>query len=681
MKTKNLFYTTFILFLIIISCNENNLIERGYPKVITNDVTENSENGAVFNGEINNFENLNIIEYGFIWDIKEDLQSINNVEKKVVGSNFYNGKFSAKINSTLIESKSYVVKAYAVTDNYTIYGNPTTFTSKGSNSAIITSLEPSEGVWGDTIKIKGKDFSYIKINNLVTFSDIESQVIESNDTIITCIIPPVENILELIPKLKSSNKEVISPINFKINAPEITSISTLTGTFRDEIIVKGNNLGKKEDYNQFYFGNVLAPIEFIDNNTIKAFVPDEIENKTTELKLISNSISTIYNENFTLLNPKIINKITNVFTDDKIIFEVENLHPLKEKNIITFENVTAEIEIISSSKIEVTVPIGPFPNRTAKLKLKVLDMEYDYDADIKINNKWVQVSTSIPFRYNGHVDEAVVANNNAYIIAQEKDYDYTTEYQKKYLWKFNDIDLSWEKSDLPFNIDGYESYNSVLTSDGTNLYLYIPNDNNDFWEYSTTNNIWSKKLKFPGLKRNKQIATHFSVNNEIYIGLGSSYVPYTTTITPEFYKYTPASNSWTQLNNAPISRRTFSSKFIINDIVYLSGGGTTTGHIDCYAYNYKDDSWTRIADLDLIFRRFSGFSINGYGYILNVRYTQSPGASLRYNPVQNVWEESYEIEKFGRIDYYSFVLNGKAYVGGGSSYYNDTLTDLYQFIP
>jgi hypothetical protein len=45
-------------------------------------------------------------------------------------------------------------------------------------------------------------------------------------------------------------------------------------------------------------------------------------------------------------------------------------------------------------------------------------------------------------------------------------------------------------------------------------------------------------------------------------------------------------------------------------------------------------------------------------------------------------DKSYQVEKYGRYEYFSFVLNGKAYIGGGSSNYNNVdLFDLYQFIP
>ena len=675
-----LYLLGFIIFTFLIQCTPEEII-RDYPTIETVSIKDVSKKGAVFNATLKNINNYDILEYGFVWSYTGD-PNIQNSEKTKNNSGIKSGSFSANIKTTLIEGARYFVKSYVKTKDYLVYGNKLEFVSLGSLGADIDKLEPNSGVWGDTIKIIGNNFSYLKDNNKVKFNDKTAFVVKSNDSIITCIVPEYLTSDEAIIKLSIAEKEVNSPNNFKIKLPIINTITPLTATFGDEITIIGDNFGVKPEYNKVYFGNVLAEVTESSKNSIKVLVPNEIENSIERIKIQSHAVETVFNQDFKLNTPILSFIQPNIKTDTIITIKGKFFHPIKEKNKITFDDIDAEVIDVFKDSIKVKSPVGPFPRRKTKVKIQVLDKVVQYIDDINIQNKWIQVSTNLPFRYRGSVDEATVANGHAYIIAQEKEYDYSSHHQKLYLWKFNEIDFTWSKSNLPFHTDYNDFYGSLLTSDGLDLYLYIPNTNNDFWQFDTNNNTWNKKASFIGNNRNRRRATHFSVNNEIFIGLGSNYVPYTETYYKDFYKYSPSNNQWTKLNDFNVDHRTFSSKFIINDIVYVSGGGESTGHTDCYSYNYKTDTWNRIADLNIIFRRFSGFAINGFGYVLDSPYSQSPGGSRRYDPIKNIWEKSYQIEKYGRYEYFSFVLNGKAYFGCGSSNFNNVdLFDLYQFIP
>ena len=74
----------------------------------------------------------------------------------------WNPNFSLKNNT------EYFVRAYLITDNVIVYGNMLSFNSKGSLGPNLLNIEPNNGVWGDTIQIKGKNFSYVNASNKVT---------------------------------------------------------------------------------------------------------------------------------------------------------------------------------------------------------------------------------------------------------------------------------------------------------------------------------------------------------------------------------------------------------------------------------------------------------------------------------------------------------------------------------
>lgn len=673
MKKSYIIFVLVSIFIFLLSCNEENPIERGYPKVITENPTNITEEGVVFNGNINNYENLDIIEYGFLWDFRSALS--NFIDKKVLVNNFNGGKFSAIINSTLIKDQTYFVRAYAKTDKYTIYGNKISFKSQGSNAPEINNVIPKSGTWGDTIKVIGKGFSYVKRFNKVTFNNVVSEVVISNDSVITCIVPPVKDIKELAIKVSLPHKESISDVYFTLNAPEITSISTLTGTFRDELIIKGNNFGKKDIYNEFYFGNVISKLEYINKNTLKVIVPDAIESKSSELKVVSSSISTIYDGKFQLIPPKITNtNKTSMFIGEEIEIKGDYFHPNKDKNIVKFNDIEGKVVSFDNNILRVKVPIGPYVKRDLSVKVEILDMEDEFINTTSILNQWVLVSDDLPFRFYGYDNNYLPAGNSVFLITRQKHYSDN----KNYLWKFNPLDFSWSKHNLPSNI-----IVSNFTSNGEKIYIY-DGTNNNFWEYNAINDSWIQKKSYPGIKRGG--ASHFSINGEVYLGMGSFQKQYTTTNLRDFYKYNSTTDTWVKISDFHSNgnhRRYGSATFVINDIAYLGNGATDTGMNDFWSYNSKTDSWIRIADFVDARHSTAAFSLNNYGYVTGGSSVAGSNVNYcwKYDPKLNTWEKIENVGTVKRELHFSFILDGKAYVGGGGTSGGSNGYDMYQFLP
>lgn len=676
MKKKNILATiiTILSLLFLIQCTGNDVLERNYPTIETLQVTSVSENGVQFNATISNVNQYDIIEYGFVWSTSS-FPDVNISDKKIISSNMSSGDFSANITTTLVNGRKYYVRSFVKTNSYLVYGNQKEFQSFGSGSALILSVEPNTGVWGDTIQIKGKNFSFVAANNKVTFKDKIASVIKSSDSIIKAVVPEGVNSKEVTVGLEIANRETYAATKFVIKSPTITSITPLTATFGDEITITGDNFGIKPEYNKVYFGNILTTIISSDKNTIKVTVPNDLELSTTPIKVQTHAIDVTHSTSFKLKSPILSFINLGVRTDSITIIKGKYFHPIKEKNIITFEGNQAEVVEVFKDSVKIKIPIGPFPRRKAKVKIQLLDDIVEYSNDINILNKWVQISNSLPFRFSyTYSSNSVTANNKAYIISPVKEYDYSQSYQELFLWEFDDTTLTWSKNILPFSTDSFHYYDYALSSNGQNLYLYIPNSNNNFWEYNTTSKNWSKKENFIGVKRNR--VTTFSVNNEIYIGLGYDKVNYVETYYKDLYKYNPVNNTWTKLNDLNIDYSSFISNIRVNDKVYFVGGNNMYGHYvrDCFYYDYKTDSWTQIATL---YTRniFTGFALNDYIYIpVNSAY-------YKYDTKINTWELHEKIEKYGRSGQFSFELNGKGYFGSGrSNYHRSDIFDMYQFI-
>ena len=100
--------------------------------------------------------------------------------------------------------------------------------------------------------------------------------------------------------------------------------------------------------------------------------------------------------------------------------------------------------------------------------------------------------------------------------------------------------------------------------------------------------------------------------------MGADFEPYTSIKYGDFYKYSPSTNSWTQIADFTYqnySLRTETSTFTINDIAYVGNGATNTGMIDYWSYHPNTDEWIRIADFNDSRRYTGSFELNGFGYV------------------------------------------------------------------
>lgn len=543
-------------------------------------------------------------------------------------------------------------------------------------------IDPIIGVIGDTLSINGNHFDIVNARNKVLFGNVQSIVIESNRENIKVVVPDnMESPTEQV-QLNAQLQDVTYEAAFQLAAPKINAVSPLNATFRDEITITGDNFDFEITRNKVYFGNIEATITHADKNTLRVIVPDDLESSSEPIKVVAQLQEVVYGENFQLKSPEISFVQENVNVNQDITIQGSYFHPVLNRNNITIENIQVNLSSGSTESLNTKIPLGPFPRRKAIVRLSLLDLLVEYEVELNIIDKWVMVSESLPFRYRRGPKNAVVVNNSAYILARERD-NYTDD--SIYLWKFNSIDLSWEK--VSTTVPDHGTFASgILETNGSEIFYYTSNASNEFWKYSIENNSWSKLSDFPGPRRD--YPAHFSIGNDIYIGGGTDILPYTPISYKDFFRYNTLTGEWNQISNLPFDiwggyRRTGMASFVINDIAYLAGGANNTGDIDAWSYNPNLDLWEQIADFPMANRESAGFQINGLGYVVG----GGPVGGSRldkswvYSPSSNLWEESYSIIQ-GRGWHFSFVINNKAYIGGGDNYSGGSpLDNFYEYIP
>lgn len=202
-----------------------------------------------------------------------------------------------------------------------------------------------------------------------------------------------------------------------------------------------------------------------------------------------------------------------------------------------------------------------------------------------------------------------------------------------------------------------------------------------FSSFGQTENFWTKKADFPGLKRERAVA--FSIGNYGYVGTG---VDTAETVLADFWKYDPSNDTWMQIADIPGGRRRNAVAFTIGDFAYVGTGmdsvvATTPGAqtlSDFWQFDPSNNSWTQKADYPGSFGNgiyfATGFAIDSKGYVCcGKRGPNNYSNQLwEYKPSLDQWAQLPPFPGGVRYQLTSFVIGYKAYVGFGTD------QDLYR---
>jgi N-acetylneuraminic acid mutarotase len=192
---------------------------------------------------------------------------------------------------------------------------------------------------------------------------------------------------------------------------------------------------------------------------------------------------------------------------------------------------------------------------------------------------------------------------------------------------------------------------------------------------------WFEKSNYGGVARHRTSA--FSLGNYGYIGLGHINsgvdVEY-----EDFWKYDPASDSWSQIANYPEGRCYHAASFTIGSKAYVGSGRLESGAYSkkFFCYDPQTNSWTPIADLPGAARRGAvAFTVGEFGYVGTGQLTGGFSADFyRYNPVLNQWNAIAIFPGLPRTSSVAFSIGEFGYVGTGQTS-QGSRNDFYQYRP
>jgi N-acetylneuraminic acid mutarotase len=251
------------------------------------------------------------------------------------------------------------------------------------------------------------------------------------------------------------------------------------------------------------------------------------------------------------------------------------------------------------------------------------------------------------------------------------------------------IPSGWKKLE---NFVGGVRANAVSVAIGSKLYIGLGYNanigfdgvSNDFYEFDIGTGTWKKLESLPGEGRANAVA--FAINGKVYVGMGTNYnrkdFP---TIYQDFYEYDPSKNTWTKKADFPFKATDQPVSFVINNKGYCGTGNAPAQSPNTYSQFYQfdplTDKWKSVAGMPQSRCRGMAFVIDGKAYVgggeddnlakLNDFY--------EYDADKNVWTAKKALPiKVARAA--GFEANGDGYMIGGLSSRGDfSENDIYKY--
>lgn len=218
---------------------------------------------------------------------------------------------------------------------------------------------------------------------------------------------------------------------------------------------------------------------------------------------------------------------------------------------------------------------------------------------------------------------------------------------------------------------GNRIYLGLGHSNGTGVETYF----SDWWEYDPSTNAWTQKVDYPGNNGNGELGAH-GIGLELvgYVGLGEldDYA---------LYKYDPSLNNWTQMSS-PITSGTFqdTGDFTIGHKAYFTRLNTS----QLWEYDADIDSWSQKNALPFTtYFSWSGFSLDGKGYLKISNSALTVNQLWEYDPILDAWQQKTPFPGYARLSSVSFVQYGKAYIvcGYGAGNHSDLTSEVWEYNP
>ncbi len=728
-----------ILIFLLATCIQEELPEQTHP-IVTTTVNEITASGVSLGGTIQ-FHNLNdVVDHGFVLGKEKELSLENSIYfrlGKAAGETF-----SAAIRSGIIEKQRYYVRSYAIANGKTVYGPMQDFMSLGSEGPILEEISPAEGSAGDTINLRGKNFSFRKELNVVVFDKLSAKVVSSTDTLLSVIAPSLTRIDNAVRVsiLDNASEEKI----FKLKTPKITGFSLETFTLCDTIAMTGEALSSFGSQPFIAMNGLGAKVISVSSKQIK-FTMTSLVNNPIEVKVYGGLFQQVAPQKLSQIRPEITAISQDLYeAGDTIDVSVRNWPACIQRSVsLSHQNgLKYPVEVIENNmdRIRFIAPSGcipttkfvisgntfsvssvdikprppkitsitpnngkigdliaikgeGFPDDINAITVDFLDLTYASSTELR--GRVVEIPSTIPT-----VDVSVIYCQSATTI--ENGFTYhtpeITSFSPAIITSQYDVLIINGKNFSPIGNVVYINGEPVSTSgadlDGTqitvsmdlllndnlskqltgkltvitNMGLSVTSDQDIVIDYVAP---WKVEASFPGNSRSRPASV--TIGNFAYVGMGSS----SSTWYKDWWQFD--GTTWKRMADFPES-----GDFGITRAATAAGKifyGLLHRNKNWWQFDPVSNQWTRKADFPGVTRSLNfTFTINDKVYVGGGSASSTALALLdfwEYDPATNIWTQKASLPGYALSQSIAFEHQSLGYTFGKSG----TMLISYSYDP
>lgn len=468
-----------------------------------------------------------------------------------------------------------------------------------------------------------------------------------------------------VPDINSSQVKIVKPISLGVLNVKITN----------DLIPDTNYIVRAFARNSRYI-TYSNSVSFRSKGSLPPVINDFYPKKGT-----SGTTVTIYGENFSgsvnnniVHFGKVIAKVDSA-SCNKLIVKIDETSNISGEVNISIEVANRSIKSKDKFRLDGINIVGFTPTKLIAGDVLTIKIE-NYDINplnnvIKIGGKTAEIINLNHDSISCFVPYNVLTGNNQISITSNNKTTYSTTLlivQNPWnLIKTNQSYFRYGATSFSINRDIYYGLGRV---DSSGYY----STSNNLYKFNLNTNSWMKVASLPDKGREGSIA--FSINGKGYVCLGYQA---TGEYFNDLYEYDPESDRWTKKSNFPGNTKYYSLCLVIDNKAYIGLGlDVNISLSQFWEYDPACDSWTQKASFGGGTRMgATGFSIGNKGYV--------GGGTLSWenDPLNDFWEYDTTTDTWKRIADFpgvnrawasGFTINNKGYVGAGSwvnNYYND----------
>lgn len=652
---KNVFLSLSIL-IFLLSCSEEST-EQEVPQVESNEEQVEQDNEEAEDFELSNFSlkievfeeggilleatatefnDQEISDYGFLLSLLESPNFDNS--QKFEPQEIVENKFSQTVDKDLDFNKEYFVIAYVKVGNEYEYTPIKSFVSTGSKAPVISLINQAH--IGDTLQIKGSNFTSISNRIKVLFDEEIGTVLESSDTLITCIVPT--SLTRFNPKVAVELYQKQGAFEeFSLFKPIIENISKTSVSIGDTLTVYGQHFDFKNSRNVITVEEKQGEVLFSSRDSITFVLPKSLSFSNNSFALNSQLQEVESQISFTIVPPQFSSVPESFRAYEEIEILGNNFSPIPDDNKVFFDNNLAKVLEASQNRLKIRVPIGEYEDWNPSLSLQLMDYSITYVEQITLSDTWLMVKRPPSYYWPGRY---FIHNNIAYLFVEDD------TYARFEVLRF-DSDLNQLSSfyvDYPRTTIKDENFKVLYNELEERVFFYFSEEEeNNFYEFDLATTSFEVRTNYPDNKENGNAI--FSIADKLYMGFGRFTNGVDVSENPQpyaqFWEYDLANDTWNQRANFPIDYRGKSdtSNFVINGEGYVANGATSTGDYDFWKYNPTTDEWIRLDNFPDHINSTAYFEYDSKGYVIFGGFTSNTDTVYYYDIILDDWIQKEDV--------------------------------------